>query len=211
MKKIVFLSVATLFVAGVVLAQKNDIGIKEGLSIYGNSALSPVYEGKYTIQNGTSIDEGFYYTRFFKNGTSDITLNFDHTTRIKNVIITTDPYKIVQDFYRIQVLYHDHWNFNERFSVGLGYGVYYTGWGDETWEYVDNNIKDTMVREGGMDFLGLTINVPVTVLFRVPKKERKVNWNYLTFNFSISADLFSSISNSGLYTASIYCLYGIRF
>jgi len=193
-----------------IFAQKNDIGFKVGLSIYGNSQLSLSYDGKYTTHNGTSREEGLYYTRFFRGGKSDITLNFDYTTRTKHVFVPIDPYKIEQTFYRIQALYNEHWSFNKRLSVGVGVGAYYTGWGDETWQYVDNT-KDTLMRESGIDFLGLTLNVPINILLREPKVERKVQWNYIRINLSLSTDLFTSVSHSRLYTANISCLYGIRF
>jgi len=193
-----------------VLAQKNDIGFREGITVYGNSQLSPSYEGKYTLQRGSAYEFGFYYTRFFKEGTSDITLNFDYTERVKNVLLSIDPYNIVYSFARIQATYHKHYSINEWLSIGAGIGLYYNGLGDETWQYPDSK-PDTIVRESGIDIVGITVNAPLIIRLRKPDETRKINMNYLRVNFSVATDIYTSIANSHLRSAGVSIAYGLRF
>jgi len=191
-------------------AQKNDMGFREGITVYGNSQLSPSYEGKYTLQRGSANEFGFYYTRFFKDATSDVTLNLDYTERVKNVISSTDPYNIVHSFYRIQATYHKHYSIAEWLSIGAGIGLYYNGIGDETWQYTDKS-RDTIVRESGIDIVGIVVNAPFIIRLRKSDESRKIHMNYLRVNFSVATDIYTSIANSHLRSAGISIAYGFRF
>jgi len=144
-----------------ICAQKNEFGLSDRFSFYRSVDASPSYNKKYTIESASAMEWGLYYKRFFKEGTRDLTLSIDFTERNKYVIQPVDPYTIAQYFNNFELMYHTNFPITERISIGYGAGLYFAT-GSEEWKFADT-AKDTTVREDGINILGLSIDVPITV------------------------------------------------
>jgi len=197
-----FIIIAVLICMPIASAQKNEIGWREGISIYGNVGGSVYYNKKYTLQNGSAIDMGVYYTRFFKNGEVDLTFSVDFYERYKQVILPIEPYTIGHYFTSFKLMYHmNNMPITERLTIGYGLGAYFAD-GAEEWKFADT-AKDTTIREEGINIIGVSLDFPITIHIR--KRE------YFKVAFVGNIDLFVKNLDSRLYTFTINAVYGIRF
>jgi len=184
------------------VAQQNELGVYNGMTLYGNPALSSLYEGKTTYQTGFSIDIGLFYTRFFKNEENAIMIDISTISRDKDVEDSIS-YEIIQSFFRIKTLYYKQWNINERIDICVGVGAYYDLLMHENRRYENNPKKSVPSRNGGINTLGVLLHIPLRVCV--------VENQFIKIGLDLASDVITTMKNSRLYSIGLYTAYVFGF
>jgi len=186
-----------------VIAQKHQASVLIGLANYRSQSLSPSYQGKYTLQNGSSFDVGISYTRFNSNQDKSFSLYVGESQRTKHILSDSVLSALQQAFLSVQFIHH-HTSINivnEELSLRIGSGIY--------WNMLAGEVTQSLYKEeekrgiGEINNVGLVIDVMTEIQIK--------NKQYLHLGSQLQVDVFASIPNSRLFIWKPYIGFSFRF